>query len=129
LVSTQATRRDAKNWNVPEPVSRPSPNPDAVPVLAPPPVLAPRGRSNVRCLVAAAPLPPAAGLSGYAPGREQFRAWYEAEFCGLHALHIDAAKSTAVVCFPTKNAREAHELAARHAVPNSTTGLGGPDQT
>ena len=56
-------------------------------------------------------------LSGYVPNPEAFRAWYETEMCGLHALNVDNARQVAVLCFPTRNARDVVELMARHAVP------------
>ncbi|KAH8049174.1 hypothetical protein JL721_11775 [Aureococcus anophagefferens] len=56
-------------------------------------------------------------LSGYGPDPAAFRAWYETEMCGLHALNVDNARQVAVLCFPTRNARDVVELMARHAVP------------
>ena len=37
--------------------------------------------------------------------------------CGLHALHIDRSRKTAVLCFPTRLAREVVERMTRHDVP------------
>mmetsp|Transcript_9082 Transcript_9082/g.27189 ORF Transcript_9082/g.27189 Transcript_9082/m.27189 type:complete len:789 (-) Transcript_9082:53-2419(-) len=64
----------------------------------------------------AVPLVGAAGLSGFEPSGAEFRAWFEAEMCGLHALHLDPRRKTAVLCFPTHLAREAAERVRRHRV-------------
>lgn len=53
-----------------------------------------------------------------APPAERFRAWFESEFCGLHAVHVDAARRIAIVCFPTPHAREALEMMARRTERN-----------
>ncbi|KAH8094967.1 polyadenylate-binding protein [Aureococcus anophagefferens] len=37
-------------------------------------------------------------LSGYVPDPAAFRAWYETEMCGLHALNVDNARQVAVLC-------------------------------
>ena len=63
------------------------------------------------------PEPARQTLSGFVPTSDGFSRWYEAEMCGLHALNVDNARRVAILCFPSRNARDVVEHMARHAVP------------
>ena len=63
------------------------------------------------------PEPSHDALSGFVPSSEAFAAWYETEMCGLHALNVDNNRRVAVLCFPTRNARDVVEIMSRFRRP------------
>ncbi|KAH8065371.1 hypothetical protein JL720_12786 [Aureococcus anophagefferens] len=71
---------------------------------------------GAKATMAACPPPGSDELSGFVPSGSAFGV-VRGEMCGLHALHIDRSRKTAVLCFPTRLAREVVERMTRHDVP------------